>query len=117
MFVAAGASLRPAHLHVERSRPCVIVVASFAPWARLPVGCLGAAFFPVAAAFADDYEIHPDPSSTETLTGVYGLENTASPAESGSILGYQEFEVLDTTTKQVVGTFYADESNSVRYRR
>jgi hypothetical protein len=67
----------------------------------------------VAAAFADDYQIQPDPSSTETLTGVYGLENTAPPAESGSIQGYQEFEVLDTTTKQVVGTFYADESNSV----
>jgi hypothetical protein len=76
-------------------------------------GLLGATFFPVAAAFADDYQIQPDPSSTETLTGVYGLENTAPPAESGSIQGYQEFEVLDTTTKQVVGTFYADESNSV----
>lgn len=76
-------------------------------------GLLGATLFPVAAAFADDYEIQPDPSSTETLTGVYGLENTAPPAESGSIQGYQEFEVLDTTTKQVVGTFYADESNSV----
>jgi hypothetical protein len=76
-------------------------------------GLLGAAFLPAAVAFADDYQILPDPSSTETLTGVYGLENTAPPAESGSIQGYQEFEVLDTTSKQVVGTFYADESNSI----
>jgi hypothetical protein len=75
-------------------------------------GLLGAALLPAAAAFADDYEILPDPSSTETLTGVYGLENTAPPAESGSIQGYQEFEVLDTTSNQVVGTFGADESNS-----
>jgi hypothetical protein len=76
-------------------------------------GLLGAAFLPVAVAFADDYEVVPDPSSTETLTGVYGLENTAPPAETGSIQGSQEFEVLDTTTHQVVGTFYADESNSI----
>jgi hypothetical protein len=76
-------------------------------------GLLGVAFLPAAAAFADDYDILPDPSSTETLTGVYGLENTAPPAETGSIQGYQEFEVLDTTTNQVAGTFYADESNSV----
>ena len=76
-------------------------------------GLLGAAFLPAAAAFADGYEILPDPSSTETLTGVYGLENTVPPAETGSIQGYQEFEVLDTTSNQVVGTFYADESNSI----
>jgi hypothetical protein len=76
-------------------------------------GLLGAAFLPMAAALADTYEIVPDPSSTETLTGVYGLENTAPPAETGSIQGYQEFEVLDTTTNQVVGYFDADESNSV----
>lgn len=76
-------------------------------------GLLGAAFLPAAAAFADSYQILPDPSSTETLTGVYGLENTAPPAETGSIQGYQEFEVLDNTTNQVVGTFDADESNSV----
>jgi hypothetical protein len=76
-------------------------------------GLLGAALLPVAVAFADDYEILPDPSSTETLTGVYGEENTVPPAENGSIQGYQEFEVLDTTTQQVVGTFYADESNSI----
>jgi hypothetical protein len=76
-------------------------------------GLLGAAFVPVAAAFADNYEIIPDPSSTETLTGIYGLENTAPPAETGSVEGYQEFEALDTTTNQVVGTFDADESNSV----
>jgi hypothetical protein len=76
-------------------------------------GLLGAAFMPAAIAFADDYDILPDPSSTETFTGVYGLENTAPPAETGSIQGYQEFEVLDTSNNQVVGTFYADESNSI----
>lgn len=75
-------------------------------------GLLAAAFLPMAAAFADSYEIIPDPSSTETLTGVYGLENTAPPAETGSIQGYQEFEVYDTTTNQAVGYFDADESNS-----
>ena len=75
-------------------------------------GLLGVAFIPAAAAFADSYEVIPVPGSTETLTGVYGLENTAPPAETGSIQGSQEFEVLDTTTKQVVGTFDALESNS-----
>jgi hypothetical protein len=73
-------------------------------------GLLGAAFLPAAAAFADSYEIIPD--GAETYTGVYGLENTAPPAETGSIQGYQEFEVYDTSTNQVVGSFEADESNS-----
>ena len=76
-------------------------------------GLLGAAFIPAAAAFADSYEVIPDPGSHETLTGVYGLENTAPPAETGSIQGSQEFEVLDTTTNQQVGTFDALESNSI----
>jgi hypothetical protein len=76
-------------------------------------GLLGSAFLPMAVAVADDYEIIPVPSSTETLTGVYGLENTAPPAESGSIQGTQKFEVYDTTTQQQVGTFDADESNSI----
>ncbi len=76
-------------------------------------GLLGVAFLPAAVAFADSYEIIADPSSTETYTGMYGLENTAPPAVSGSIQGYQEFEVYDTTSQQVVGAFYADESNSV----
>jgi hypothetical protein len=75
-------------------------------------GLLGIAVLPVAVAFADSYEIVPVPGSSETLTGVYGLENTAPPSESGSIQGTQEFEVLDTTSNQVAGTFYADESNS-----
>lgn len=73
-------------------------------------GMLGAAFLPVAVAVADSYEIVPD--GTETYTGVYGLENTAPPAETGSIQGTQEFEVYDTTTGQPVGYFDADESNS-----
>jgi hypothetical protein len=74
-------------------------------------GLLGAALFPVAAAFADDYEIQPVPGSTETVTGLYGLELTASPDEAGSVQGYQEFEVLDTTTGKALGTFDADEAN------
>jgi hypothetical protein len=73
-------------------------------------GLLGAAFLPAATAFADSYEIIPD--GAETYTGLYGLENTAPPAETGSIQGYQEFEVYDTSTNQVVGSFEADESNS-----
>jgi hypothetical protein len=76
-------------------------------------GLLGAAFLPAAAAFADSYDIIPAAGSTEAVTGVYGLENTVPPAVNGSIQGYQEFEVLDTTTNQMVGTFYADESNLV----
>ena len=74
-------------------------------------GLLGTALLPVATAFADDYEIVPVPGSTETVTGLYGLELTASPDEAGSVQGYQEFEVLDTTTSKPVGTFYADEAN------
>jgi hypothetical protein len=76
-------------------------------------GLLGAALIPVAVAFADSYSVIPDPSSTETLTGIYGLENTAPPAVTASLQGYQEFEVIDTTTGKVVGTFDADEAKSL----
>jgi hypothetical protein len=75
-------------------------------------GLLGAAVLPVAVAFADNYEIVPDSSSTETITGLYGLENTALPDVAGTTQGYQEFEVLDTTTGTVVGTFDADEADT-----
>ena len=74
-------------------------------------GLLGAAFLPAAAAFADDYDIVPDPNSTEVVTGYYGLY-TALPALDGSALGYQTFDVDDTTFGTVVGTFDADESTT-----
>jgi hypothetical protein len=77
------------------------------------VGLLGVALLPAAIALADSYSVIPDPSSTETLTGIYGLENTAPPAVTASIQGYQEFEVVDTTTQKVVGTFDADETKSL----
>lgn len=72
-------------------------------------GLLIAAFLPTAVAFADSYEIIPDPSSSEVITGFFG-EPTTPPAVAGSIQGQQVFEVYDTTTGQTVGTFDADES-------
>jgi hypothetical protein len=72
---------------------------------------LGAAFLPTAVAFADSYEIIPDPSSTEEITGFFG-EPTTPPAVAGSIQGQQVFEIFDTTTDKPVGTFDADESSS-----
>ncbi|MGH3564149.1 MAG: hypothetical protein ACRDTN_20820, partial [Mycobacterium sp.] len=69
-------------------------------------GLLGAAFLPVAVAVADDYAIVPDPASTAAVFGVYGPEATP-PAEAPSIQEYQLFDVEDTTTGQVVGTFHA----------
>jgi hypothetical protein len=74
-------------------------------------GLLGAALLPAAAAFADDYAIVPDPNSTEVVTGYYGLY-TALPALDGSPLGYQTFDVDDTTLGTVVGSFEADESTT-----
>jgi hypothetical protein len=67
------------------------------------------ALLPTAVAFADTYEILPDPSSTEVITGFYG-EPATPPAVAGSVQGYQLFDVYDKTTGQVVGTFDAQES-------
>ncbi len=79
-------------------------------------GLLGAAFLPMAAAFADDYDISPDPGSTEDVTGIYGtglaVAYTAPPALPGSIQGDQLFDFDDTTTG-ATGTFDADESTAV----
>jgi hypothetical protein len=66
-------------------------------------GLLGTAFLPVAFAFADDTVF--DPASTETITGLYGI-NTAPPAVDLSIQGSQEFDVGSA------GTFHADESTA-----
>jgi hypothetical protein len=74
-------------------------------------GLLGAAFLPMAVAFADSYEIIPDPSSTEEITGFFG-EPATPPGVAGSIQGQQLFEVFDTTTDKTVGTFDADESTN-----
>lgn len=65
----------------------------------------------MAVAFADSYEIIPDPSSTEEITGFFG-EPATPPAVAGSIQGQQVFEVFDTTTDKTVGTFDADESTN-----
>jgi hypothetical protein len=72
-------------------------------------GLLVAALLPTAVASADSYEIIPDPSSTEEVTGFFGAPATP-PGVAGSIQGQQEFEVYDTTTDKTVGTFDADES-------
>jgi hypothetical protein len=74
-------------------------------------GLLGAALLPAGAAFADDYAIVPDPNSTEVVTGYYGLY-TALPALDGSALGYQTFDVDDTTLGTTVGSFEADEATT-----
>ena len=74
-------------------------------------GLLGVALLPVAVAFADSYEMIPDPSSTEEITGFFGVPTTP-PAVAGSIQGQQVFAVYDTTTDQTVGTFDADESTN-----
>jgi hypothetical protein len=74
-------------------------------------GLLAAAFLPTATALADNYEIIPDPSSAETITGFFG-DPATPPALAGSIQGQQVFEVFDTTTDKTVGTFDADESTN-----
>ena len=81
---------------------------------------LGAAFLPVAVAFADDYDIVADPNSPEVITGLYGFDfglQTTPQAVSGSVDGDQLFDVDDTTlgttsNPDTVGTFEADESTS-----
>ncbi len=72
---------------------------------------LGAAFLPAAAAFADAYDIVPDPTSTEVVTSYYGLY-TALPAFDASALGYRTFDVDDTTLGTVVGKFDAYEATT-----
>jgi hypothetical protein len=74
-------------------------------------GLLGVTFFSAAVAFADNYDIAPDPTSTEVVTGLYGL-GTALPAVDGSVQGHQVFDLDNTTLSQVVGTFDADEAAS-----
>lgn len=74
-------------------------------------GVLGLTFFPAAVACADSYDIVPDPTSTEVVTGLYG-QGTALPAIDGTVQGHQVFDVDDTTLSQVVGTFGADEATS-----
>jgi hypothetical protein len=77
-------------------------------------GLLAATFLPTATALADTYEIIPDPSSTEKITGFFG-DPATPPALAGSIQGQQVFEVFDTTTDKTdktVGTFDGDESTN-----
>lgn len=72
-------------------------------------GLLGAAFVPVAVAVADNYNIVPDPGSTETITGFYGPD-APPPAVPTSFQGSQLFDVVDTTTGKTIGTFDGDEA-------
>jgi hypothetical protein len=76
-------------------------------------GLLSVAFMPAAAAFADDYTITADPTSQETVTGIYGTglggADTAPPAVAGSLQGHQTFDYTDTAS-QTTGTFTGDEN-------
>jgi hypothetical protein len=73
-------------------------------------GLLGAAYLPAAFAFADDIVITPDPSSTELVSGFYGLSNVNTPpAVPDTVQGEQLFDYTDKTTDQT-GTFYGYES-------
>jgi hypothetical protein len=71
-------------------------------------GLLGTGLLPVAVALADNYDIVP--ASPEVVTGLYGFD-AASPAVDNTVQGYQLFDVDDTTTGKVLGTFYADVAN------
>jgi hypothetical protein len=68
-------------------------------------GGLGAAFLPVAVAFADDYTFVPEPG-TEQVTGIFGLL-TAPPAVGGSVQETQVFDFHDLITNGT-GTVNAD---------
>jgi len=73
-------------------------------------GVLGAAYLPAAFAFADDIVITPDPSSTELVSGFYGLSNVNTPpAVPDTVQGEQLFDYIDKTTGER-GTFYGYES-------
>jgi hypothetical protein len=74
-------------------------------------GLLGAALLPAGAAFADAYDIVADPNSTELVSTYYGLY-TALPALDASALGYQTFDVDDTTLGTVVGKFEGYEATT-----
>ena len=114
---AAGASLRPAHLHIEWSRPCVIVVlvvASLAPWARLPVDCWASHFFRRPSPWPTtgiSLSIQIQPNSHRNLRGRIRRFLPCPPAVHGSVQGNQEFAYTDTTTGDT-GEFFGLESSS-----
>lgn len=81
------------------------------PLATTAGGLLAVILSPMPIAFADQYQIVPDPGSTETVVSVYGLHATP-PAVPETVQGYQLFDYVDKTTGQTVGTFEADESYS-----
>jgi hypothetical protein len=73
-------------------------------------GLLAAAFLPMAAAFADDYNYLPDPSYTPVAEYTDGF-----PPFDQDVLGYDRFDWVDETQSttgnpDVVGTFNADTS-------
>jgi hypothetical protein len=73
-------------------------------------GLLGVAFLPTTIASADNYDVVLDPSSTETVSGLYGQFLNTAPVLEGSVQGSGLFGYVDTTTGQTVGKFEADES-------
>ena len=73
-------------------------------------GLLGAAFLPTSIASADTYDVVLDPSSSETVSGLYGQFLNTAPVLEGSVQGTGLFDYVDTTTHQTVGTFEAEES-------
>lgn len=66
---------------------------------------LALALLPLAVANADDWTITPDPTSTETITGIYGLQ-PAPPALEESLQGSQLFDYTNGSK------FYGLESHS-----
>lgn len=73
-------------------------------------GVLGVAFLPTTIALADNYDVVLDPSSTETVSGLYGQFLNIAPVVEGSVQGSGLFDYVDTTTGQKIGTFEAEES-------
>jgi hypothetical protein len=71
-------------------------------------GLLAAAFLPMAAAFADDYDYIQDPNYTPVAEYTDG-----TPPLDQHVLGYDKFDWVDETQStagnpDVVGTFNAD---------
>lgn len=75
-------------------------------------GLLGFALLPTAVAFADDYYGNYDlvPSTADTIEdgGVRNFLVDLPPAATGSVQGYQGFDVLDPASNADVGTVGAE---------
>lgn len=74
-------------------------------------GLFGAALPPTVIARADEYQIVPDPNAPADIVGIYGLEATP-PAVPISVQADQLFDIKDTTTDVVTGTFDGQSSTA-----